>query len=67
MSNVISGVFAYAKVAEPAKKYQSEDTEFSIDIIVDKATYKAFGRQYQKQKGKTAHTSTHGLAHAGTL
>lgn len=53
MSNVISGVFAYAKVTEPSKKYQSEDTEFSIDIIVDKATYKAFGRQFQKQKGKT--------------
>ena len=53
MSNVISGVFAYAKVAEPAKKFQSEDTEFSIDIIVDKATYKAFGRQFVKQKGKT--------------
>ena len=53
MSNVISGVFAYAKVAEPAKKYQSEDTEFSIDIIVDKATYKAFCRQFVKQKGKT--------------
>jgi len=52
MSNVISGVFAYAKVNEPAKKYQSEDTEFSIDVIVDKATYKAFGKQFQKQKGK---------------
>lgn len=53
MSNVISGIFAYAKVTEPAKKYQSEETEFSIDIVVDKATYKAFGKQFQKQKGKT--------------
>jgi hypothetical protein len=53
MSNVISGVFAYAKVAEPANKYQSEEKEFSIDIIVDKATYKAFGKQFPKQKGKT--------------
>jgi hypothetical protein len=53
MSNVLSGVFAYAKVTEPANKYQSEEKEFSIDIIVDKATYKAFGKQFPKQKGKT--------------
>lgn len=52
-SNVLSGVFAYAKVTEPAPKYQSEDKEFSIDIIVDKATYKAWGKQFPKQKGKT--------------
>lgn len=52
-SNVLSGVFAYAKVTEPAPKYQSEDKEFSIDIIVDKATYKAWGKQFSKQKGKT--------------
>lgn len=52
-SNVLSGVFAYAKVTEPANKYQSDDKEFSIDIIVDKATYKAWGKQFPKQKGKT--------------
>lgn len=52
MSNTISGVLAYAKVAEPANKYQSEEKEFSIDIIVDKATFKAFGKQFPKQKGK---------------
>jgi len=53
VSNIISGVFAYAKVAEPALKYQSTDKEFSIDIIVDKATFKAFGKRFPKQKGKT--------------
>lgn len=52
-SNIISGVFAYAKVAEPALKYQSTDKEFSIDVIVDKATFKTFGKRFQKQKGKT--------------
>lgn len=51
-ANTISGVLAYAKVNEPANKYQSEEKEFSIDIIVDKATFKAFGKLYQKQKGK---------------
>ena len=50
----ISGVFAYAKIQEPAFKYQSTtEKEFSIDIIVDKATAKAFGKQFPKQKGKT--------------
>jgi len=53
VSNIISGVFAYAKVAEPAPKYQSTDKEFSIDVIVDKATFKAFGKRFPKQKGKT--------------
>lgn len=53
VSNIISGVFAYAKVAEPALKYQSTDKEFSIDVIVDKATFKAFGKRFPKQKGKT--------------
>lgn len=51
-SNVLSGVFAYAKVTEPAPKYQSDDKEFSIDIIVDKATYKSWGKSFGKQKGK---------------
>lgn len=53
MSNVISAVFAYAKVAEAAPKYQSTEKEYSIDLIVDKATAKAFGKQFPKQKGKT--------------
>ena len=49
----ISGVFAYAKIQEPAFKYQSTtEKEFSIDIIVDKPTAKAFGKQFPKQKGK---------------
>lgn len=53
MSNVISGVLAYAKITEPVNKYQSEEKEFSVDIIVDKATFKAFGKAFPKQKGKT--------------
>ena len=49
----ISGVFAYAKIQEPAFRYQSTtEKEFSIDIIVDKITAKAFGKQFPKQKGK---------------
>ena len=56
--NTISGIFAYAKVQEPSLKYQSEtEKEFSIDVIVDKATAKAFGKQFPKQKGKVVDTS----------
>ena len=47
----ISGVFAYAKIQEPAFKYQSTtEKEFSIDIIVDKATAKAFGKQFRSRR-----------------
>lgn len=57
-SNTIAGVFAYAKVQEPSLKYQSDtEKEFSIDVIVDKATAKAFGKQFPKQKGKVIDTS----------
>ena len=52
-AQTISAVFAYAKIQEPAFKYQSTtEKEFSIDLIVDKATAKAFGKQFPKQKGK---------------
>lgn len=56
-SNTIAGIFAYAKVQEPALRYQSDtEKEFSIDVIVDKATAKAFGKQFPKQKGKVIDT-----------
>ena len=57
MQNVIEGVLCYAKVTEPANKYQSEEKEFSIDIVVDEDTYDAFGERFQKQKGKSIKTS----------
>lgn len=52
-NGILDGVACYAKIAQPANKYQSTDKEFSIDVIVDKATYKAWGKKYPKQKGKT--------------
>lgn len=57
MSNVIEGVLCYAKVQSPSKKYQSEVLEFSVDIVVDKATAKAFSKKYPKQKHKEIDTS----------
>lgn len=52
-NGILEGIACYAKIAQPANKYQSTDKEFSIDVIVDKATYKAWGKKYPKQKGKT--------------
>lgn len=44
--------FAYAKLAEPTKKYQSEDTLYEVDCIVTKAVAKAFSKEFPKQKAK---------------
>lgn len=44
--------FAYAKLAEPTKKYQSEDTLYEVDCIVTKAVAKAFNKEFAKQKAK---------------
>ena len=45
-------VFAYVKIQSPVKKYQSEDTEFSVDAIVSKSQAKAWNKQFPKQKAK---------------
>lgn len=45
-------IFAYAKLAEPTKKYQSEDLLYEVDCIVDKAVAKAWNKQFPKQKAK---------------
>ena len=56
-NNTISAVFAYAKIQEPAFKYQSTtEKEFSIDLVVDKVTAKEFGKKFPKQRGKTVDT-----------
>ncbi len=49
MKNV---VVAYAKIAEASKKYESEDTEYTIDCVVDKPTAKQWNKDFPKQKAK---------------
>lgn len=49
MKNV---TLAYAKIAEPSTKYESKDLEYSVDVIVDKATAKAWNKEFPKQKAK---------------
>lgn len=49
LSNV---TFAYIKIAQPGKKYQSDETEYSVNAIVSKADAKAWAKQFPKQKAK---------------
>lgn len=56
-NNVIEGILVYAKVTEPVLKFQSEDKEFTISIVVDEDTYDAFGERFAKQSGKSVKTS----------
>lgn len=52
-NGILEGIACYAKVQVPGNKYQSDEKEFSIDVVVDKATYKTWGKKFPKQKGKT--------------
>lgn len=45
-------VLAYAKIAEPTKKYESNDTTYEVDCIVEKSVAKAWSKQFTKQKAK---------------
>jgi hypothetical protein len=40
--------FAYAKLQSGSTKYQSKDLEYTVDVIVDKATAKQFKKDYPK-------------------
>ena len=53
---ITNATFAYIKLQEGAKKYQSEDKEYCLDIIVDKATAKAFKKAYPKNGYKEIDT-----------
>lgn len=49
---VENAIFAFAKLAEPTKKYQSDDTEYAINAIVDKQTARQWNALFSKQKAK---------------
>ena len=57
MANIVQGTLLYASIIEPKNKYQSEEKEFCIEVVVDKATAKAHGKQFPKQKPKVVDTS----------
>jgi hypothetical protein len=45
-------VFAYVKLQSGSTKYQSKDIEYTVDVIVDKATAKEFKKLYPKNSVK---------------
>lgn len=49
---VLEGTFAFMKLAEPSTKYQSEDLEYSVDVIVSKKVAKEWNKQFAKQKAR---------------
>ena len=52
--NTISNVtFFWTKIQKPSLKYQSQtEKEFVVDVLVDKTTAKAWGKEFPKQKAK---------------
>lgn len=50
----VSGVGYYASIQQPKLKYQSEDKEYSIQVLLeDEAAAKAWNKQFKKQKAKS--------------
>jgi len=45
-------VFAYVKLQSGSTKYQSKDIEYTVDVVVDKATAKEFKKAYPKNSVK---------------
>lgn len=42
----------YAKIQKPGRKFESEETEWSVDACVDKETAKAWSKAHKKQPHK---------------
>jgi hypothetical protein len=53
----VEGIACFAKIAQPAKKYQSEELEFSIDVVVPKTIAKEWNKTFKKQPAKVVDTS----------
>lgn len=49
---IIEGTLVYAKVGQPDKKYQSNELEWSVEVIVDEDTAEAWDEQFKKQPAK---------------
>lgn len=53
----ISGVLAYVKIQEPALKFQSDEKEWVVDVIVDEDTADNWNEEFSKQPAKAIKTS----------
>lgn len=54
---VVEGTLVYAKVAESTKKYQSNDEEYVISIIIDEDAADAWEAEFKKQAAKKVKAS----------
>jgi hypothetical protein len=53
MSNILNNItFAYIKIQNPVLKYQSTDSEYTVDCVVSKAEAKEWNKAFPKQKAK---------------
>ena len=49
---VLEGTLVYVKIAQPDTAYQSEEKEWSVEVIVDEDTAEAYDEQFKKQPSK---------------
>lgn len=52
MAIIDNVTFLYTKVQKPVLKYQSQDTEWSVDCVISKAAAKAWKKAFPKNKVK---------------
>lgn len=57
MANTIQGTLVYVCIQTPNKKYQSEEKEFSVGVVVDEDTADNWNEQFPKQPAKVVKTS----------
>jgi hypothetical protein len=52
MAIIDNVTFFYVKIQSPVPAFIKTNSEYTVECVVDKATAKAFGKQFQKQKPK---------------
>lgn len=51
-------VFVYVRLKNGVRKYQSEDTEYSVNVVVDKATAREMKKEFPQNKPKEVPTES---------
>ena len=48
----VNGTLLYVCIQQPTKKYESDETEWKVSLVVDKKTAKEWNKRFSKQKAK---------------
>ena len=48
----VTGTLLYVCIQQPTKKYESDETEWKVSLVVDKKTAKEWNKRFSKQKAK---------------